>query len=124
MKKLSLPFLLLTWIALSTACKKETSPELEVTVVDSVNKAVPNVWIKTSVDGANTGILNSRVIDSAKTDAFGKAFFKYENTILIDIALYETWRSKEIIDSASVLLETKRLKSGNENVTEKKLVFR
>ncbi len=108
----------------SLSCKKEISPELEVTVVDSNDMPVNLVWIKTSVPGANFGILNSEVIDSAQTDRFGKAYFKYKNTVLLDIALYALPTDNVIIDSASVLLETKRKSPKSNNITEKKLVFR
>lgn len=124
MKKLSLLLLTFTVVTTLISCKKEKSPELEVTVVDANDQPKVGVWVKTSVDGANKGILNSRVIDSSATDNFGKAYFKYENTVLLDVALYEGRRTTTIIDSTSILLETKRLKKGNDNVKEAKLVFR
>jgi len=124
MKKLSLYFLAILVVTLSFSCKKEKSPELEVTVVNNDNEAVRRVLVTTSVDGANAGILNSEVIDSALTDNFGKAFFKYKNTVLLDIAIYSNDGTRRIVDSTSVLLETKRLRGKSENRTEKKLVFR
>lgn len=124
MKKIGLSFLVIMIVSLSFSCKKEKSPDLEVTVVDNDNIAVPRVWVKTSVEGASAGILNAQVIDSARTDAFGKAYFEYKNTVLIDIAIYSKTNRNQIVDSTSVLLETKRVGRKSDNVTEKKLVFR
>ena len=89
MKKLYPTLLTLIVVTFSLSCKKEIAPELEVTVVDANDQPVNNVWIKTSVPGADFGILNAQVVDSSITDPFGKAYFQYENTVLIDIALYE-----------------------------------
>lgn len=105
------------------SCKKEVSPELEVTVVDGDDKILANRWVKLSVGGADNGILNAEVIDSSATDQFGKAFFSFSNTVLVDVALYRFQNSTTIIDSTSVLLETKRQR-GDENKVERKLVFR
>ena len=103
MKKLSLPFLAISLLLFSLSCKKEKSPELVVTIVDNDNAPVRRVWVKTSVDGADAGILNAQVLDSAETDEFGKVFFKYNNTVLIDLALYDSPVSTTIIDSTSIL---------------------
>lgn len=124
MKKLYPTFFVLLAVAFSFSCKKEISPDLEVTVVDNDNKAVGGVWVKTSAPDAVSGILESDVIDSAKTDDFGKAFFSYKNTRLLDLALYAGPNDNVIIDSASVLLEIKRKSSRSSNTTEKKLVFK
>lgn len=124
MKKIYPTFLVLFAVMFSFSCKKEISPALEVTVVDADDLPVNQVWIKTSVPGAIYGILNADVIDSAQTDVFGKVYFQYDNTVLLDIALYENANDTVIIDSASVLLETKRKSPRSSNTTEKKLVFR
>lgn len=124
MKKIYPTLFVLLAITLSLSCKKEIAPELEVTVVDSDDLPVGQVWVKTSVPGADFGILNAEVIDSARTDVFGKVYFQYTNTVLIDLALYQFENGGDIIDSASVLLETKRKSPRSSNRTEKKLVFR
>lgn len=124
MKKISLSFLAITLLMFSFSCKEEISPELEVTVVDSLDNPVSRVWVKTSVPGADFGILNNEVLDSSETDQFGKAFFKYKNTLLIDIGLFANKVDSVLIDSASALLEVKRKDKGSSNSTEKKLVFR
>ena len=124
MKKIGLSFLTISLVLLSLSCKKEKSPELIVTVVDNDNVPVRRVWVKSSVDGADAGILNAQVLDSAQTDDFGKAFFKFNNTALIDLALYDLPGSTTIIDSTSILVETKRLRGKTENIFQTKLVFR
>lgn len=124
MKKISLSFLITATVLFSFSCKKEISPDLEVTVVDDTNAPVPRVWVKTSVPGAVFGFVNGEVIDSAETDQFGKAFFKFKNTILVDIGLFKTQSDTILIDSSSALLEIKRKARGSSNTIEKKLVFR
>jgi hypothetical protein len=124
MKKLYPPFFVLLAVVFSYSCKKEISPDLEVTVVDYDNNAIGGVWIKTSAPGAISGILDSDVIDSARTDNFGKAYFSYKNTRLLDLALYAGPNDSVIIDSLSVLLEAKRKSPRSDNTTEVKLVFR
>ncbi len=124
MKKLYPTFLVLIAIGFSFSCEKEISPDLEVTVVDFNNNPIPRAWVKTSAQGALYGILEADVIDSAQTDNFGKAYFSYENTRLIDLALYAGPNDTIIIDSASVLLEVKRKAPRSGNTTEKKLVFK
>lgn len=123
MKKLSLSFFVFALVIGSISCKKEVPPSLIVTVVDNDNVPQEGKWVKTSVPGAIFGIVNGEVIDSAETDVFGKVFFDYENTIIIDLSLFDKPNDNVIIDSASVLLETKR-KKGDENRTEVKLTFR
>tara|TARA_B110000503_G_C7168673_1_gene423197 strand:- start:1807 stop:2181 length:375 start_codon:yes stop_codon:yes gene_type:complete len=124
MKKIYPTFLVLLAVAFSFSCKKEISPDLEVSVVRNDNSPVAGVWVKTSAPDAVSGILQSDVIDAARTDNFGKAYFSYKNTRLIDIALYRTNNDTIIIDSASVLLEVKRKAPRSGNTTERKLVFR
>lgn len=124
MKKTYPTFLVLLAVAFSFSCEKEISPDLEVTVVRINNEPVPNAWVKTSSPGAVYGILEANVIDSTKTDNFGKAYFSYENTRLVDIALYASPNDTVIIDSASVLLEVKRKAPRSSNTFEKKLVFK
>lgn len=124
MKKFSLSSLAIIALLFSFSCKKEISPELEVTVVNIDNEPIRNVWVKTSVPGAEFGILNGEVIDSAATDMFGKAFFEYKNTVLIDIGLFAGRNDTVLIDSASVLLEVKRKTKNSDNITQRKLVFK
>ncbi len=119
MKKISLLFLVFSGLFFSS-CKKEISPELEVTVVDTLGFPAGGVSVKISVDGADRGIVNARIIDSAKTDGFGKAFFKFDNTVLVDASVS---RKGVPVDSVSCLCETKRLKRKEENVYERRLVY-
>ena len=123
MKKLSLSFFIFALIMGSISCKKEVPPSLVVTVVNDDNVPQEGKWVKTSVPGAIFGILNADIIDSAETDVFGKVFFEFENTVLIDLSLFDGPKDNVIVDSASVLLETRR-KRGDENRIERKLVFR
>lgn len=123
MKKSSLVFLSLLIGVTLFSCKKEVPPELEVTVVTEQNEPFPNGWVEITVDGAEQGVLNPRVIAASKTDNFGKAFFKFDNTVLVDISLYFNSMSDLKLDSASALLETER-SIDDDNVTEKKLVVR
>lgn len=118
MKKYTLPLLIIFLSSLGIACKKEKSPELEITVIDvTTNEGARNVWVKTSVPGASQGVVKASVIDSIRTDQFGKAFFKYDNTILLRVDAYV--RSEEILDSLNILLETKRLGKGDKNYYER-----
>jgi hypothetical protein len=119
MKKLSLLLVVVAGILLSS-CKREVSPELEVTVVDSLNTPVRSAKVKLSVDGANFGIVNPKAIDSTQTDGFGKAYFDLDNTVLVDVSLFN---GQKIVDSTSILLETKKLKKDDKNVFEIKMVF-
>jgi len=119
MKKYTLPFLVLFLSSLTIACKKEKSPELEITVFNSNNEPAGNVFVRTSVPGAEFRVLQSNVIDSVRTDNFGKAFFEFDNTILIRVDAYRN--SGEILDSLSVLLETKRLRGSEDNYYERTL---
>ena len=117
MKKYTLHLLIISLSLLAVACKKEKSPELEITVVNATtNEAVRQAVVVTSVPGANQGIINQEVIDSVRTNEFGKAYFKYDNTILLRIGAYY---NKVLLDSTDILLETKRLKSGEDNYYER-----
>ncbi len=124
MKKTYPTFLVILAVAFFFSCKKEISPDLEVTVVRNDNSPVRGAWVRTSAPGAVSGILSADVIDAARTDNFGKAYFSYKNTILIDIALLRQLNDTVLIDSASALLEVKRKGPRSGNTTEKKLVFR
>lgn len=115
MKKYTLPFLIICISILGVGCKKEKSPELEITVLDSNSNALRGALVTTSVPGSDQGIVKEGIIDSVRTDGFGKAFFKYDNTILLRVdALYQGAR-----DSLDILLETKRLSRGDENNYER-----
>jgi hypothetical protein len=117
MKKYTLPFLVLFLSSLTIACKKEKSPELEITVLNSNNEPARNVTVRTSVPGAEFGLIEANIIDSMRTDAFGKAFFEFDNTILIRVDAYRN--PTMILDSIGVLLETKRLRGSEENYYER-----
>ncbi|MDA9312153.1 hypothetical protein N9515_05330 [Vicingaceae bacterium] len=124
MKKIYPTFLVILAVAFSFSCKKEISPDLEVTVVRNDNSPVRGAWVRTSAPDAVSGILRADVLDAAQTDGFGKAYFSYENTILIDIALLRQPNDTVLIDSATALLEVKRKAQRSDNITERKLVFR
>lgn len=124
MKKLSFYLFTSLTLLVSFSCKKEISPDLEVTVVDSLDNPVEKVWVKTSVNGAEFGVLNAEVLDSGQTDQFGKAYFEYKNTVLLDVGIYPSRESRIAIDSASILLETKRKSKNSSNTFEQKLVLR
>jgi hypothetical protein len=124
MKKIYPTFLIILAVAFSFSCEKEISPDLEVSVVRNDNSPVRGAWVRTSAPGAVSGILNADVIDVERTDDFGKAYFSYDNTILIDIALVRQPNDTVLIDSASALLEVKRKSPRSDNTTERKLVFR
>lgn len=104
------------------ACKKDVGPTLLVTVVDGYNNRIPGAWVEVSVDGANQGILNAQVVDSGATDRYGTIKFKFDNTVLVDVALYKNRNSDIIEDSTSVLLETER-SLDDDNLIERKLVI-
>ena len=117
MKKYTLQLLIVSLTLLAVACKKEKSPELEITVINAnTNEAVRQAVVVTSIPGANQGIVNPQVLDSVRTNDFGKAYFKYDNTLLLRIDAYY---NKVLLDSTDILLETKRLKSGEENYYER-----
>ena len=120
MKKYTLPFLILALSVGLLSCKKEKSPELEITVLDQNGEAVHQILVRTSVPGIDDlGNVMPNIIDSVRTDAFGKAFFEYDNTILLRVdAFYD---SSNILDSTDVLLETKRLKNSQDNYYERTL---
>ncbi len=111
--------ILLGWLAF-TACKKEKSPTLEVTVVNSANNPARGVWVRTQVDGAVFGVVDPRVVDSARSDLFGKVFFEFKNTALVEVEAYSP-QTQEVFDSLSVLLETKRLRPNEENQYDRTL---
>ncbi len=123
MKKLRQVLLLACFLSSLVACKKDVPPTLLVTVVDDFNNRLPNVWVEVSVDGANNGVLNPKVIDSTFTDEFGVARFPFDNTVLVDVAIYENRSTDVKEDSTSVLLETAR-SIDDDNLIEKKLVVR
>lgn len=120
MKKISLLLAVATSI-IFTSCKKEVSPELALTVYDVSGAPSKSKKVKIFVTGDQYRAFNAKAIDSAKTDAFGKAFFKFDNTILVDIYLYGA--GGKIVDSTSVLCETKRLKNKEKNIIERSLTF-
>ena len=117
MKKYTLPFLIISLISLGVACKKEKSPELEITVLDQNNAAVKGIVVRTSIPGSDQGIVNPQVLDSIRTDEFGKVFLEYDNTILLRVDAF--FVADEILDSLDILLETKRLKKGDDNYYER-----
>jgi len=121
MKKLSLPLFIMLLAFSSTSCKKEVSPEIEITVIKENGEPQGGALVRTSIDGANGGIINDEVISETKTDKFGKAYFEFDNTVLVDVALY---RGAIIVDSTSILAETKRQKPREDNVYERTLIYR
>ena len=105
-----------------TSCKKEVSPEIEISVLNENGQAAgARIPVKLSVDGAEDGIINEKVIGEGLTDQFGKVFFELDNTALVNVALF---RGSEIVDSTSILAEMKRLKGSEENVYERTLIYR
>lgn len=123
MKKLRLALSLVLFLFAFVGCKKDVPPTLLVTVVDDYNKRLGSIWVEISVDGAIDGILNEHVLDSAYTDNFGTATFEFDNTVLVDIAIYKNQFTDIKEDSVSVLLETAR-SIDDDNLIEKKLVVR
>ncbi len=119
-KNLSL-VLIVTMIIGTISCKRDISPELEVTVVDTLGTPANGAKVRINVDGANNGVVIPRAIDSSFTDQFGKAYFEFDNTILVDI---EVLNKNVVVDSVSALCEVKRKKRGEDNVYERRLVFR
>ena len=124
MKKSSLSFLAILAVTILFSCKKDVSPKLLVTIVDGQDQAVQFSWIEISVNRSNQGVINPEVIDSTKTNEFGKAFFEFKNTVIVDVGLFASEFSTVKVDSTTVLLETKRGRDEDGNVTERKLVFR
>jgi len=104
---------------LTFSCKKEVSPEVEVTVVNEMRERVKGAVVISSVEGAE-GNLKEFIEERKVTDAFGKVFFNYKNTVLID---YFLLRNGFPVDSTSVLAEVKRQR-GDENIIERTLVFK
>ncbi|MEQ8624974.1 MAG: hypothetical protein RJQ00_12505 [Vicingaceae bacterium] len=121
MKKSSLPLFIMLLAFASTSCKKEVSPEIEITVVKENGTPQGDAIVKTSIEGAEGGIINAEVIAEERTDQFGKAYFKFDNTVLVDVAVY---RGNEIVDSTSILAETKRQRPREDNVYERTLIWR
>lgn len=117
MKKYTLPFLIITLSLMTVSCKKEKSPELEITVLRSNNEPARNVWVRTSVPGAEFSVVQENILDSVVTDNFGKAFFEFDNTILIRVDAYRN--PSDILDSIGILLETKRLRGSEDNYYER-----
>ena len=122
MKKRQLQFLLILALFGVYGCKKEKPPQVRVAVVDDLNNSVQGALVKTTVKGASDGIINSRVLQEGKTDAFGNITFEFESTALIDIALFD--QVGNLVDSTSVLAEVKRKQGRSENIYQRKLVFR
>lgn len=105
------------------SCKKDVSPKLVVTVVNEQD--VPSfAWVEVSVDRSAQGVINPDVLDSAKTNVQGKVFFEFKNSVLVDVAIYADEFSNVKLDSTSVLLEVKRSRDKDSNVTNRKLVIR
>jgi len=79
------------------------------------------VWVRTSIPGTESDPreVAAKVIDSVVTDNFGKAFFEFDNTILIRVDAYRS--PDNILDSISVLLETKRLRGSEDNYYERSM---
>lgn len=123
MKNLRLVLLSLIMLTSLYACKKDVPPSLLVTVVDDLNNRIPRAWVEVSVDGADLSVLNEHVVDSGYTDQFGNITFKFDNTVLVDLALFKNQASTTKEDSTSVLLETER-SIDDDNLIEKKLVIR
>ncbi len=119
MKNIILKSLLVFLIGTTVGCKKEKSPELEITVLNSQNNPVRGIWVRTSIEGADLGIPTEKAIDSVRTDNFGKAFFEFDNTILVDVKAF--FANRIVLDSTSVLLETKRLRRSEDNYYERTL---
>ena len=124
MKKSSLHLLAFMAVLSVFSCKKDVAPELVITVVNEQDVPVNFQWVKVSVDRASQGVVIEEVTDSTQTNEFGRAFFEFENTVLVDVALYAGQNTSKKIDSTSVLLETKRSRDKDSNVTERKLVLR
>ena len=122
MKFLRLILISVSVILVLDSCKKEVPPEIEITVVDTLRNRVENAFVEISVDGAQGGIIDSTVVGIHRTDEFGKAFFKFKHTVLVDVILYNRF---ERIDSTSILAETKRKKGRNaKNIYERTLIFK
>ena len=124
MKKSYRNLLAILSILTLSACVKDVSPELVISVVNEQDQPVNFAFIRVSVDRSNLGVVNPEVIDSTKTNEFGRAFFEFSNSVLVDVALYENEFTTEKLDSISVLLETKRSRDKDSNVTERKMVVR
>ena len=124
MKKSYLHLFALMAVLTLFSCEKEVPPELVISVVDEQDQPINFAFLRLSVDRSNQGVVIPEVIDSTKTNEFGRAFFEFSNTVLVDVGLYESENTTEKIDSISVFLETKRSRDKDSNVTERKMVYR
>ncbi|SRR5690554_1195827 len=112
------------FIAISLiSCKKEVSPALEVTVVNKIGLGVKDAWVVVSVDDANFGTINEKILQEGATDADGIVKFNFKNTAIIQITAYKNKSSTVIEDSMAVLVEMKRGR-GKENLLRRTLVIR
>jgi len=122
MKKRYLTFLVISLFLTLVSCKKEKGPQVKVDVVDELNNPVNGAIVRTSVRGVNESLIDARVLQEGRTDNFGNITFTFENSVLIDIALYDN--NNTILDSASVFAETKRKRGRTDNIYRTKLVVR
>lgn len=120
MKKLSLLFSCALLLLLTPSCKKEVSPEVEITIRNTQGEPV-RATVISSIGRSNSGVINESIIDTVRADQFGKAYFKFQNTVLVD---FYVLRAGNRIDSVSVLAETQRLKRNEENIYERNLTFK
>ena len=121
MKKIRLLYLIGLSVFATTlfSCKKEVSPRLKVTVVDAINMPLPGTTVSVKARGTENASLSSEFDKVERTDNQGNAFFQFKNTVLITIIATRGSQS----DSTFALLEVKRLKKDDENLTEKKIVL-
>lgn len=112
------------FIAISLiSCKKEVSPALEVTVVNKNDLGVANAWVKVSVDDADYGTVDEKILQEGATNGEGIIKFNFKNTAIIKITAYKNKNSSTIEDSMAVLVEMRRGR-GKENLIRRKLVIR
>lgn len=122
MKILRLVLISVSVLMILFSCEKEVSPEVEITVVDTLNNRVHGAFIQVTADPVENGIIDSNILQTHGTDRFGKAFFRFKHTVLVNIYLVT---SAGRIDSTSVFAETKRKRGRNaRNVYERTLVFK
>lgn len=119
MKNLSLLFYCAILLLLIPSCKKEVSPEVEITVRRANGEPI-GATVISSIARSNAGIINEAIIDTIRADRFGKAYFEFQNTVLVD---FYVLRAGNRVDSVSVLAETKRLKGSEKNVYERNLTY-
>lgn len=120
MKKLSLLFSCALLLLLTPSCKNEVEPEVVLTVRNTQGEPV-RATVISSVERSNAGVINEAIIDTVRADQFGKAFFKFQNTVLVD---FYVLRAGNRVDSVSVLAETQRLKRNEKNIYERNLTFK